>query len=104
MSEQFLVCNLNVFTPEDRIRHDAAAHSVFTQVEETRELDTGYAFRLPVHLLQIAAEFVSLERLCCSFLQFGLQLSSDGVLWLSLTGPEGVKHLLNAELGISVKG
>jgi len=102
VSEKSLVCNLNVFTPQDRTRHDAVAHSVFTQVEATTELATGYAFRLPVHQLQAAAEFIALERLCCSFLEFGMQVSSDGVLWLSMTGPEGVKQLLSAEFGINI--
>jgi hypothetical protein len=36
--------------------------------------------------------------LCCPFFDFRLELRADGVLWLSLTGPEGVKDLLRAEM------
>jgi hypothetical protein len=48
-----------------------------------------------------AAEFMALERLCCPFLNFVLEIEPDqGPLWLKLTGPEGVKQVLQTELGL----
>lgn len=44
-------------------------------------------------------EFVRRERLCCPFLAFTLEVSPDrGPLLLRLTGAEGVKDYIRAEL------
>jgi len=49
----------------------------------------------------MAAEFVALEKLCCPFVRFLLEMPEDGgPLRLDLTGREGVKELLRAELGL----
>jgi hypothetical protein len=43
--------------------------------------------------------FVAAERLCCPFLRFELVVSPErGPLRLSITGPEGAKGFLRAEL------
>ena len=48
------------------------------------------------------AEFITLERTCCPFFQFGLEveLGADSA-WLQITGPEGVKPFLELEMGLS---
>jgi hypothetical protein len=49
----------------------------------------------------MAAEFMTLERLCCPFLTLTLEVERErGPLWLTLTGREGVKPFLQAELGL----
>jgi len=49
----------------------------------------------------MAAEFITLERLCCPFLTLALEVERErGPLWLKLTGREGVKPFLRAELGL----
>lgn len=101
MEQQPLACNINAFTAEQRVLHDAAAHLVFSNLDEMKELSDGYAFRLPVLMWQAVVDFVGLERLCCPFLNFNVQLSNTNTLWLSLTGPEGVKALLITELGLN---
>ena len=46
------------------------------------------------------ADFIAKERLCCPFFGFALQLEPEGgELWLSLTGREGVKPFIQAEIG-----
>ena len=46
-------------------------------------------------------EFVSLERLCCPFLTFTLDVAPDqGPLMLRLTRAAGVKDFIRAELGL----
>lgn len=46
-----------------------------------------------------AAEFITLERLCCPFLSFQLAVAEEkGPLWITLTGPEGVNDFLRLEL------
>lgn len=72
-------------------------------VEEVKELSEGYAFRHssgPEVLLALA-EFVALERLCCPFFDFGIEVESGGgPLWLRVTGGEEAKRVLRAELGV----
>ena len=49
------------------------------RVEEIRELPAGYEFALRAETSTIlaAAEFISLERQCCPFLKFELDLHPD---------------------------
>lgn len=100
MNAQPLVCNVGVFTPEQHARHDEAVSVIFSQVEETISLPDGYAFRLSGTLWPSVVEFVTLERMCCPFFNFGIQFTNTDSLHLSLTGPQGVKDLLVAELGV----
>ena len=87
---------------EQRHRHREIADSLFHTVNEIKELHNGYTFLLPAisgNLIQ-AAEFISLERLCCPFFNFNLELKSDSqTLWLHITGDEGIKPFILAELG-----
>ncbi|MCZ6789262.1 MAG: hypothetical protein O7D33_04880 [Chloroflexi bacterium] len=71
------------------------------QVEEMKELEDGYAFRVNGESASIVglAEWVSLERLCCTFFKFTLEVEPEsGPVWLSLTGGSGVKELLRSEI------
>jgi hypothetical protein len=80
-------------------RQELAAH-LQTTTQEVQERPDGYAFRYPADSFFAAAEFVALERRCCPFFRFQLDLAPDGgPLWLSITGEEGVKDFLLAELG-----
>ncbi len=49
------------------------------------------------------AEFITLERLCCPFFEFGFEVERDGgPLWLRITGGEDAKWVLRVELGFGV--
>lgn len=98
-----IACDLNAIPPDQRQGHISLTESLFAQVEEREALRDGYRFRFPATLLQTAAQFVSLERLCCPFFTFNLDVSEDR-LWLRLTGPEGAKELLETEFGIAPTG
>lgn len=100
--ESPIACDMSAIEPGERARHVASAGELFRAVEEIRELPEGYAFRLPKDsdTLRKAAEFVSLERLCCPFLGFTLELEPEGgPVWLRLTGHEGVKEFIREEVG-----
>lgn len=59
----------------------------------------GLAFRFPADEYDAVVRFVASERRCCPFLNFSLEVPSErGPLWLRLTGPEGVKDFIRAEL------
>jgi hypothetical protein len=68
---------------------------------ERRELPDGCALRLPNDdgtLLSVARWIVD-ERRCCPFFTFALDSEPlPGALWLRITGPEGAKDALRAEL------
>jgi len=98
-----LACNPSAMDAEQRSRHSRLAADLRARVREVVETPEGYAFRLDGggEVLLWAAEFVSLERLCCPFVDFGLRLEADeGPLWLRLGGRAGVKEVLAAELGL----
>lgn len=69
-------------------------------VEETQALPNGYAFRLAgeAETILSAAEFITIERLCCPFLTFELEVGpARSPLWLRLTGGAGAKEFIEAE-------
>jgi hypothetical protein len=100
--ESPFACDMTAIAPEHRSAHLATIEKLFRSVQSKRELPDGYAFELPNEsdVLQTAAQFISLERLCCPFFGFGLEVEREGgSMWLSLTGREGVKPFIMAEIG-----
>jgi hypothetical protein len=97
-----LACVMDAIAPDQRQSHLAKAKDLFRAVAEICELPAGYAFRLPNEsdILKEVAEFISLERLCCPFFAFTLEVEPEGgAVWLQLTGRDGVKEFIRAEIG-----
>jgi hypothetical protein len=70
---------------------------LYKAVQEIQELPDGYAFRLPndSETLLLVAEDLNLERLCCPFIRYTLEIEPNkGPFWLRMTGGEGVKEFL----------
>lgn len=102
-SESPIACNMDALDKEQRQHHKLLTSQLQTAIQETRELKDGYSFRLPSDesMIQKTAEWITLERRCCPFIDFGLEVDREGgPLWLSLTGREGVKPFLKMELGV----
>lgn len=102
--ESPLICNLGVLDQAQRERHQANTRQLFGSVQQIEELPDGYTFYWPAEAGTIltVAEFITLERLCCPFFDFALEIKSEGgSLRLKLTGREGVKQFILAELGLS---
>ena len=55
-------------------------------IQDVKELADGYGFRLPLQTPMIlkATQYITNERLCCSFFTFRLVVGEQ--LWLELTG------------------
>jgi hypothetical protein len=90
-----LVCNLDALTPPERARSAALRQALRTATLERAELSDGYAFRLSgeASLAGVAA-WIALERRCCPFFRFQLDVEGEtGPVWLRLTGA-GVKEFL----------
>jgi hypothetical protein len=100
--ESSFACDMSAIPPSERGRHIAAIEEIFGAAQEIRELPDGYSFRLAneTSLLMKAVDFIAKERLCCPFFGFALRIEPEGgALWLSLTGREGVKPFIRAEIG-----
>ncbi len=102
MKESPIACDMSAIEPGLRAAHVATGGRVFRAAGEIRELPDGYAFRLAgdAETLSKVAEFIALERLCCPFLGFALEVEPEGgPAWLRLTGREGVKAFIREEVG-----
>ncbi|HJP94639.1 MAG TPA: arsenate reductase ArsC [Pyrinomonadaceae bacterium] len=96
-----LACDMTAIPFDHRQRHMTNSRDLFSRIEETRELPNGYQFRFVSRpkLVTNLAEFVSLEKLCCPFLSFAIEIEAeDGPVWLRLTGREGVKAFIREEI------
>lgn len=95
-----LACVPGAIPAEERAAHFALAAELFGDAaQERRELEDGYTFRFHAVRLAEVMRFVASERLCCPFLEFGITVSpGDGPVWLRLTGPDGTRAFLAAEL------
>lgn len=97
-----IVCNMDVFTIDEREDHIRTTIQLFHTVQDIREAENGYEFTFPnsnvaENIVQLA-EFISNERRCCPFLEFTLRIASnDKPISLLLTGPEGTQEFLREE-------
>ena len=108
-SQSPLACDMTAIPVSKRETHLKTSRSLFSDIKEIRELPDGYEFRLEdnASVLLKAAEFISLEKLCCPFLAFSLGVEAEGGrVWLGLCGREGVKAFIREEvnglLGVSI--
>ena len=101
MKESPFACDMTAIAETQRAEHVDRIQKLFRAVEEIRELTNGYAFRLKnaADTLVTAAKFVELERLCCPFFGFILEVEAEaGDMWLTLNGRDGVKPFIMAEI------
>ena len=100
-SQSPIACDMSVLSADQRATHMATSRELFSHLEKIRELGDGYEFRLADDFSAItrAAEFMPLEKLCCPFLNFALEIKADGgPVWLRLRGREGVKAFIREEI------
>ena len=94
-------CDLHALTAAERLRHRELLQRLRPSARHISELANGYQFHLNSGDISFreAAEWVDLERRCCPFLAFQLQIAGgqSGIV-LEVTGPEGVKLFIDAEL------
>ncbi|MDZ7689635.1 MAG: hypothetical protein U5K69_00450 [Balneolaceae bacterium] len=96
-----IACDLSSIKDNQRDQHRQNAEAVFEAISEIREIEDGFAFKLPAEteLIQTVSSFVARERLCCPFFDFTLTIPSNHQpVWLALTGREGVKPYLKETL------
>ncbi len=97
-----LVCVLSAIPVTEREGHFALGRELLQvrAIERVALLD-GYAIRFHADAFESVAQFVANERKCCPFLKFELTLDpASGPLWLRMTGTEGARAVLDAELNL----
>ncbi len=96
-------CNTKALNKTERERYNQLTGKLADARVETKELPDGYAFRLKSGVIAVSevAEWISMERKCCTFFGFEIALERDnGPLWLKLRGMDGVKAFIRAEFHI----
>jgi len=97
-----LACDFSAVDDEQWERYRALRRRLGEDSQEARELEDGYAFRhsSEADVLVALAEYVALERLCCPFFDFAIEVGhGEGEVWLRMTGPEGAKQILEDAMG-----
>jgi len=105
-NEPTVACDLMAMDSEQRERYQALRQQLSDDLREARELEDGYAFRhsSEASVLLALAEYVSLERLCCPFFDFAIEVGhGGGDVWLRMTGPEGAKEVWQAAMEVGVR-
>jgi hypothetical protein len=103
VSQAPFACNLKAFTPDQRARHHQLIVRFTSAVTEIRELKDGYSLHIDTVQAPLVdiAEWVDLERRCCPFFDFQMDVhGEDGSLWLSLKGREGVKDFIRIDFSL----
>jgi hypothetical protein len=96
-------CNVKALTRVERAEHQQLSSRLAGSILRTVEIAEGYEFqvdsrRVSMKDLAIWAEF---ERRCCPFFDFILEWRREnGPVTLRLTGREGVKQFIRAEMRI----
>ena len=98
-----VACVPGAIPPAERQAHFALAKELFQQrALERVALPNGYAIRFPNDALEAVARFVANERMCCPFMSFELTFGPESApLWLRMSGSEGTKDVLDAELNLT---
>ena len=88
-------------SPELQQRKATVIEHLKKEILETRELNNGYAYKFPGtdQMIDELTAFIKTERECCDFFTFTISAAGDkSVVWLELTGEEGVKDFIKSEL------
>jgi hypothetical protein len=95
-----LVCRTDAIEASERLARSARIERLFRDAALARQaVSGGYAFRFAAHEIEEIARFVALERRCCPFLEFSIDVpAEDGPVWLVVTGPRGSEAVIEAEL------
>jgi hypothetical protein len=94
-----LACNINAIPGNDQARYRDLMTRLRASIRGRTELPFGYSYTLTTESLSLPelADWVTLERLCCPFLNFLIEIDAAGVVHLTVRGPKGVKQVLEEE-------
>jgi hypothetical protein len=90
-----LACNLDAISATQRPRYHKLISRLRCAIQDRSELQDGYCYLLVSNdktLLEVA-EWITMERLCCPFLTFHLEVANK-TFSLTIRGRDGVKAIL----------
>ncbi|MBL8231984.1 MAG: hypothetical protein JNL98_26045 [Bryobacterales bacterium] len=99
-----LACHPEAIAAADRPRYRILMAKVKAAIAERSAAGAEYLFKLDREAVTFeeATEWMTLERLCCPFLAMRLTAPSGQSHWLlTLTGPDGVKEVIDAALPVT---
>jgi len=94
-----LACNIRAISAAERPRYNDLIKRLRIAVHDRSELPDGYAYKLETKKITLpeVAEWITMERLCCPFLRFQLDVKGNGDSQLTMRGPDGAKAILREE-------
>jgi hypothetical protein len=94
------VVSCKLTSPELQQRKQTVLAELRQQVLSKKELPNGFAYQFPGtdEMIDSLFTFIKSERQCCEFFDFKVSVNSDNSVWLELSGPEGAKEFITAEL------
>lgn len=95
-----VACAPFALTTAERARSRELREALGAAVDQVEETPTGYTYQFrTAEVFRLLAEWIPLERRCCPFLSFDVRWRpGDAQPVLALSGPEGTKAFLQAEL------
>ena len=95
-------CDMTAMSPEQRAEHHALTKRLVSELAvPVKATPDAISLSVPASAYEDVARFVALERLCCPFLHFSLEIPpSEAALTLTLSGPPGAAEFIRAELGL----
>ena len=97
-------CNMKALSHTERIKHLMLTGKLIMVRKEIVELENGYEFQFSPSNVSVEdlANWVVAESKCCPFFDFHIDLEEEGrLLWLRLTGEEGVKEFIRSEFKVT---
>jgi hypothetical protein len=91
-----LACNIKAIGAAQRPRYNDLIKRLRIGLQDRIELADGYSYKLDAKKIALpeVAEWITMERLCCPFLTFQLDVKGDGDSRLTVRGPAGAKAIL----------
>jgi hypothetical protein len=102
MASPVLACNIKAISVAESPRYNALISRLRSAMRDRRELPDGYRYTLDSETISLPeiAEWITMERLCCPFLSFQLEVVG-GDTRLGMRGPDGAKAILEVEFSRS---
>jgi hypothetical protein len=97
MSDLPIACSLT--RDELDARQEELLPGLLRRARSQCDTSTGYRFEFEgtPELFQAVVRTIAIERQCCRFLGFHLDVSPDaGPIWLEISGPEGTRAFLQS--------
>lgn len=94
-------CDMSALTAAQRAEHGDTMRRLFGAVSAIHAVQDGYRFVLSGddESIKLTGPFIALERRCCPFFTFRLDVAADAEPALVISGPTGVQPFIQAEFG-----